>query len=116
MNPAGAFRAYRSPYVYLTMTQTIEPTIATEPTVSRPGRGRIFAVSDGLLVLALIAQMVVTIPATMGYLALGGSLTSPSPTAFIALTVLGQVVFLVLGYLFVSRRLGGVRAAAPSRG
>jgi membrane protease YdiL (CAAX protease family) len=67
-----------------------------------------------LLVLAIIAQMAVTIPAMMGYLALGGSLTSP--TAFVAFAALGQVVFLVLGYLFVSRRLGGVRAAVPSRG
>lgn len=96
------------------MTQTIEPTITTESAVSQSGRGRTFAVSVGLLVLAIVAQMIVTIPATMGYLALGGSLTSPSPTVFIALSVLGQVVFLALGYLFVTRRLGGVRAAVPS--
>lgn len=98
------------------MTQTFEPTIATEPTVSRPGRGRTFAVSVGLLVLALVAQTVVTIPAAMGYLALGGSLTSPSAATFVILASLGQVVFLALGYLFVSHRLGGVRAAVPAVG
>jgi membrane protease YdiL (CAAX protease family) len=98
------------------MTQTIEPTIATEPTVSRPGRGRTFTISVGLLVLAIIAQTAVTIPAAMGYLALGGSLASPSPAAFVILASLGQIVFLTLGYLFVSRRLGGVRAAVPAVG
>lgn len=96
------------------MTQTIGPTIGAEPTVSRPGRGRTFAVSFGLLVLAIIVQMIVTVPAAMGYLALGGSLTSLA--AFITLAVLGQVVFLALGYLFVSRRLGGVEVAVPSVG
>ena len=96
------------------MTQTIKPTIATEPTVSRAGRGRTFAVSVGLLVLAIVAQMLITIPATIGYLALGGSLSSPSPTAFIALALVGQVVFFALGYLFVTRRLGGVRVTVPS--
>jgi len=96
------------------MTQTIGPAIATEPTVSRPGRGRTFAVSVGVLVLAIVAQVIVTIPAAMGYLALGGSLASP--VAFVTLAVLGQVVFLALGYLFVSRRLGGVEAAVPSGG
>ncbi|WP_311172499.1 type II CAAX endopeptidase family protein [Halobellus ordinarius] len=96
------------------MTQTIEPTIATEPTVTRSGRGRTFAVSVGLLVLAIVAQMVVTIPAAMGYLALGGSLTSP--VAFVVLAVLGQIVFLAVGYLFVTRRLGSVRATVPAVG
>jgi membrane protease YdiL (CAAX protease family) len=97
-----------------TMTQTIETTISAEQTVARRGRGRTFAVSIGLLVLAIIAQMVVVLPATMGYLALGGSPTSP--VAFVAFAALGQVVFLMLGYLFVSRRLGTVRAAIPSTG
>lgn len=98
------------------MTQTIETPVATEPTLSRRGRGRTFVVTVGLLVLAIVAQMVVTIPATMGYLALGGSLTAPSPVAFIVLAAFGQVVFLALGYLFVSRRLDGVKAAVPSVG
>lgn len=96
------------------MTQTIEPTIPNEKTVSRRGRGRTFAVSTGLLVLAIIAQMVVALPVMMGYLALGGSLTSP--VAFVAFAALGQLVFLMLGYLFISRRFGTVRAAIPSTG
>lgn len=96
------------------MTQTIDTTTPTEPAVSRPARARTVVVSVGLLVLAIVAQMAVAIPAVMGYLALGGSLTSPA--AFVAFAALGQVVFLALGYLFVSRRLGSITTAVPSRG
>lgn len=92
------------------MTQT---TVPTESAVSRSRYGRALAVSIGLLVLTLIIQTVATISAAMVYLALGGSLTAPSPAAFVVLAVLGQVVFLVFGYLFVTRRFGGVKAAIP---
>jgi membrane protease YdiL (CAAX protease family) len=98
------------------MTHTLETSITTDPTLSRPGRGRTLAVSVGLLVLSIIATTAVTVAAVMGYLALGGSLASPSPAALVGFTALGQVVLFALGYLFVTRRLGGVRATVPSVG
>lgn len=95
------------------MTHTTGTTIPSRASVSRVGRGRTLGVSIGLLVLSIIVSAVVSGGAALGYLALGGSLTSP--TALLLFTVLGQVVLLALGYLFVARRLDGVAAAVPSR-
>lgn len=94
------------------MTHTTETGIPPQTAVSRSGRGRTLAVSIGLLAIAVVASAVVSGGAALGYLALGGSLASP--TALLLFTALGQIVLLALGYLFVTRRLGGVNAAVPS--
>jgi hypothetical protein len=94
------------------MTRPVQTAILTEPAASRLGRGRVLAGSVGLLALSIIATTVVTGGAALGYLTLGGSLASPA--ALVVFTALGQVVLLAMGYLFVTRRLGGVKAGVPS--
>jgi membrane protease YdiL (CAAX protease family) len=93
------------------MSNTIETTVTGATARSRPGRTIAFTV--GLLGIALLAQIIVGAVASVSYLSLGGAFENP--WAVVVLTIPTQLVILGVGYLFVTRYLGGLRAALPSR-
>jgi hypothetical protein len=76
--------------------------------------GRTLLITVGLLVGSVVVQAIVSIGLLVGYLALGGS--TAAGWAIVALSVPAQLVMFGFGYLFVTRRLDGVRTRVPSRG
>jgi len=92
------------------MSNTTEPTVSGGTAAWRPGLT--IAITVGLLIVAVLAQLIVGGVATLLYLSLGG--TFENPWAVVILTIPTQLVLLGVGYLFVTRRLGGLRVVVPS--
>lgn len=76
-----------------------------------PGLGRAVAVVIGLTALAFVASLGTTVGALLALRALGVATTSTG--GFLALLVVGQLTFLVIGYAYVRGRIP-VRVHTPT--